>query len=102
MSKGNQINHNLYDVLRYPLLTEKTTRLSENNQVSFAVSPSSNKQQIKDAIAQVYGVKALAVNIVNQKGKQKRFKGKLGVRGDLKKAYVTLEKGKTIDIASGI
>lgn len=102
MSKDNQVNHNLYDVLRYPLLTEKTTRLSENNQVSFAVRSSSNKQQIKDAIAQVYGVKVLAVNIVNQKGKQKRFKGKLGVRSDLKKAYVTLEKGETIDIASGI
>lgn len=102
MSKTNQINHNLYDVIRFPLLTEKSTRLSENSQVSFVVSNSSTKQSVKDAVSLIYGVNVLAVNIVNQKGKQKRFKGKLGVRGDVKKAYVTLEKGKTIDIASGI
>lgn len=97
-----QLNYKLYDIIQYPLITEKTTQLTSFNQVAFIVNNDSTKQQIKDAVELVYSVKVSEVNTINQKGKQKRFKGRVGIRGDVKKAIVTLQKGQTIDIASGI
>lgn len=102
MTKNNKVNFNLYDVIRHPLVTEKTTRLSEVNQVAFVVSRDSTKPQIKQAIELVYDVKVEAVNTVVQKGKTKRFRGHEGQRSDVKKAFVTLAKGQTIDMASGV
>ena len=102
MTKNNKVNFNLYDVIRYPLVTEKTTRLSEVNQVAFVVSRDSTKPQIKQAIELVYDVKVEAVNTVVQKGKTKRFRGREGQRTDVKKAFITLAKGQTIDMASGV
>jgi large subunit ribosomal protein L23 len=99
---GSQVNYKLYDVIHSPLITEKATKLTEVNQVAFVVNTAANKQEIKDAVELAYNVKVTAVNTINQKGKQKRFRGKLGVRSDVKKALVTLDKGQTIDIASGI
>jgi large subunit ribosomal protein L23 len=101
-NKMTKIQYNLYDVIRYPLVTEKATHLSNFSQVAFAVCKESTKQQVKDAVELVYGVKVLTVNTLNQKGKQKRFKGRLGVRGDVKKAIVTLQQDQNIDISSGI
>jgi len=97
-----QLNYKLYDIIQYPLITEKTTQLTNFNQVAFVVNNDSTKQQIKDAVELVYSVKVSEVNTINQKGKQKKFKGRVGIRGDVKKAIVTLQKGQTIDIASGI
>lgn len=97
-----QLNYKLYDIIQYPLITEKTTLLTNFNQVAFVVNNDSTKQQIKDAVELVYSVNVLDVNTINQKGKQKRFKGRVGIRGDVKKAIVTLQKGQTIDITSGI
>ena len=68
----------------------------------FEVSPSSNKPSIKKAIEEIFGVKVKAVNVLNQKGKVKRFRGIMGRRSDVKKAIVTLEKDHTIDLAGGI
>lgn len=102
MKNKGQVKHSLFDVIRYPLITEKTTNISEHNKIVFVVSNAANKQDVKNAVHLVYGVNVVSVNIINQKGKQKRFRGRLGVRSDIKKAYVTIEQGQTIDIASGI
>lgn len=102
MTKSNKVNFNLYDVIRHPLVTEKTTRMSEHNQVAFVVMRDSTKPQIKQAVELAYNVKVEAVNTIVQKGKTKRFRGHQGHRSDVKKAFVTLAKGQTIDMASGV
>ena len=90
-----------YDIIRKPLVTEKSTMASENGAVVFEVSIDSNKPQIKEAVEALFGVKVKAVNTSITKGKQKRFKGVLGRRRDVKKAFVTLEDGNTIDVTTG-
>ena len=92
----------LYDVIRKPIITEKATRASEANAVVFEVAIDANKPQIKEAVEGLFGVKVKAVNTSITKGKVKRFRGKLGVRKDVKKAYVTLEEGNTIDVSTGL
>jgi large subunit ribosomal protein L23 len=91
-----------YDVIRKPVITEKATMASEANAVVFEVAPDAAKPQIKQAIEEVFGVKVKAVNTVVTKGKQKRFRGIKGRRNDVKKAYVTLEEGNTIDVTTGL
>ena len=91
-----------YDIIRKPLVTEKSTMASENGAVVFEVSIDSNKPQIKEAVEALFGVKVKAVNTSITKGKQKRFKGVLGRRRDVKKAFVTLEDGNTIDVKTGL
>ncbi|WP_306153932.1 50S ribosomal protein L23 [Roseovarius sp. MMSF_3281] len=91
-----------YDVIRKPVITEKATMASENNAVVFEVHMDANKPQIKEAIEALFGVKVKAVNTSITKGKQKRFRGQLGRRNDVKKAYVTLEEGNTIDVTTGL
>ena len=90
-----------YDVIRKPVITEKATMTSENNAVVFEVSMDSNKPQIKEAVEALFGVKVKAVNTTITKGKNKRFRGRPGTRKDVKKAYVTLEEGNTIDVSTG-
>ena len=91
-----------YDIIRKPLVTEKSTMASENGAVVFEVSIDSNKPQIKEAVEALFGVKVKAVNTSITKGKQKRFKGVLGRLKDVKKAFVTLEDGNTIDVTTGL
>ena len=91
-----------YDVIRKPVITEKTTMASENGAVVFEVAIDANKPQIKEAVESLFDVKVKAVNTVVTKGKVKRFRGKLGTRKDVKKAYVTLEDGNTIDVSTGL
>ena len=95
-------NAQQYDVIRKPIITEKTNMASENGAVVFEVAIDSNKPQIKDAVEALFGVKVKAVNTTITKGKVKRFKGGLGRRKDVKKAYVTLEEGNTIDVTTGL
>ncbi|MCK8464435.1 50S ribosomal protein L23 [Aliiroseovarius sp. S1339] len=92
----------LYDVIRKPLITEKATMASENGAVVFEVAIGANKPQIKEAVETLFGVKVKAVNTSITKGKVKRFRGQLGKRKDVKKAYVTLEEGNTIDVTTGL
>ncbi|MCI2399670.1 50S ribosomal protein L23 [Aliiroseovarius subalbicans] len=92
----------LYDVIRKPIITEKATMASENGAVVFEVSIDANKPQIKEAVETLFGVKVKAVNTTITKGKVKRFRGQLGKRKDVKKAYVTLEEGNTIDVSTGL
>jgi large subunit ribosomal protein L23 len=91
-----------YDVIRSPVVTEKSTNLSEHNQVVFDVAIDATKPQIKAAVEALFEVKVKAVNTLVRKGKVKRFRNRLGVRNDVKKAVVTLIEGQTIDISSGI
>ena len=92
----------LYDVIRKPIITEKATMASENNAVVFEVNIAANKPMIKEAVETLFGVKVKAVNTTITKGKVKRFSGQLGTRKDVKKAYVTLEEGNTIDVSTGL
>jgi large subunit ribosomal protein L23 len=92
----------LYDVIRKPIITEKATRASENGAVVFEVSIDANKPQIKEAVEALFGVKVKAVNTAITKGKTKRFRGTAGKRKDVKKAYVTLEEGNSIDVSTGL
>ncbi|MFD0859198.1 50S ribosomal protein L23 [Roseovarius aquimarinus] len=91
-----------YDVIRKPVVTEKATMASENGAVVFEVAIDSNKPQIKEAVEALFGVKVKAVNTTITKGKSKRFRGQMGRRADVKKAYVTLEEGNTIDVTTGL
>jgi large subunit ribosomal protein L23 len=91
-----------YDTILFPVITEKTTILSEFNQVVFEVPLSASKPEIKEAVETLFKVKVTAVNTLRHKGKTKRFRGIPGRRKDVKKAIVTLKDGDTIDIATGL
>jgi large subunit ribosomal protein L23 len=92
----------MYEVIRRPMVTEKSTMASEHNQVAFEVAMSASKPEIKAAVEGLFSVKVKAVNTLRQDGKTKRFRGRLGRRSDFKKAYVTLEEGHSIDVSTGI
>ena len=91
-----------YDIIKKPVITEKATMASEAGAVVFQVAKSATKPQIKEAVEAVFGVKVKAVNTTITKGKAKKFRGRPGERSDVKKAYVTLEEGNTIDVSSGL
>lgn len=92
----------MYEVLRAPLITEKSTRISEHNQVVFEVSLDATKPEIRAAVEGLFKVKVDAVNTLYVKGKAKRWRGRLGRRSDFKKAVVTLAEGQSIDVTSSI
>ncbi len=100
MAKDAQPVH--YDTIVAPVITEKSTYLSEENKVVFKVAIDASKPQIKDAVEQLFGVTVTAVNTVVVKGKTKRFRGIKGRRSDVKKAIVTLKDGQSIDVATGL
>ena len=91
-----------YATILAPVITEKSTKLSEHNQVVFKVPGTATKPQIKKAVEELFKVKVKAVNTTITKGKAKKFKGRAGERSDKKKAYVTLEAGNTIDVSTGL
>ena len=91
-----------YDLIRRPIITEKSTNASENGAVVFEVAIGATKPEIKKAIEELFKVKVKGVNTTVLKGKSKRFRGKPGRRKDIKKAYVMLEDGNTIDVPTGL
>ena len=91
-----------YDAILSPVITEKATLLTENNQVVFYVPLVASKPQIKEAVEALFKVKVKAVNTIRVEGKFKRFRGQIGKRSDFKKAVVTLNEGDTIDISTGL
>ena len=97
MSQGR-----MYDLIRSPVVTEKSTLGSQHNQVTFRVPLDATKPEIKAAVEGVFKVKVTAVNTLRQLGKTKRFKGHVGQRSDFKKAMVTLAEGHTIDVTTGV
>ena len=100
MSKD--VKERWYDIILGPLVTEKSTQGSENNQVTFKVSLDASKPEIKKAVEGLFEVKVKKVNTIRMKGKIKRFKGHLGKRSNWKKAIVSLVEGETIDMMTGI
>jgi large subunit ribosomal protein L23 len=91
-----------YDVIRRPVVTEKSTNASEHGQIVFDVAIDATKTQIKEAVEGLFSVKVKAVNTLVRKGKTKRFRNRLGERNDMKKAIVTLVDGQSIDISTGL
>ena len=102
MAKAKTIDARHYDVILAPVITEKSTLLSENDAVVFKVANDATKPAIKAAVEALFDVKVLSVNTLVTKGKTKRWKGQPYKRSDSKKAIVTLKDGDTIDITSGI
>ncbi|MDR1390821.1 MAG: 50S ribosomal protein L23 [Holosporales bacterium] len=91
-----------YDIIRYPLMTEKSTMILEKaNAYVFVVDKTSNKTEIKEAVERVFEVKVVSVNTIVSKGKNKIFKGRRGKRGDFKKAIVRLKFGDKIELGVG-
>ena len=93
---------NQYDIILSPVITEKSTKLSEANQVVFRVALDATKPAIAKAVEGLFKVKVKAVNTVLVKGKKKLFRGKPFTRSDFKKAVVTLAEGYQIDITTGL
>ena len=91
-----------FDIIRRPIITEKATMASESGTLAFEVAMECSKKEIKTAIEDLFSVKVKAVNTLIIKGKTKRFRGQLGRRRNMKKAYITLEEGNTIDVNSGL
>ena len=91
-----------YDVIRRPVITERSTAVSEHNKVLFQVAPSATKSQIKAAVESLFKVKVKSVNTLIRKGKNKRFRGIAGRTGDTKRAIVTLQEGQMIDVTTGL
>jgi large subunit ribosomal protein L23 len=98
----NRINSSDMLVIKHHLMTEKTNTVSESNQIVFLVDRKSTKDQIKRAVEELFNVKVKAVNTLIQKGKNKVFKGRQGMRSDVKKAYVRLEDGHKIELGAGV
>ena len=90
------------EVIRAPVVTERSTLLGEHNQIVFLVDLHASKPVIKTSVEELFKVKVKAVNTLRRKGKVKRFRGLPGRRKDTKKAIVTLEEGHSIDIATGL
>ena len=92
----------MYTIIRSPVITEKATNLSEKGQFAFRVSIDATKPEIKAAVEGLFNVTVVDVNTVVQKGKTKRFRGRPGQRSDVKKAYVRLAEGQSIDFTTGL
>ena len=93
---------NIYNIIKNPVVTEKTTKIAENNQFVFKVDVSSSKESIKMAIEKIFKVKVKNINTIKIKGKTKVFKGTKGRRADYKKAIVSLKEGENLDYSGGI
>ena len=90
------------DIVLSPVVTEKTTALSEHNQYAFRVARGATKPQIREAVETLFSVKVAGVNTIVVKGKTKRFRGRIGRRSDVKKAIVTLAEGERLDAMAGV
>ena len=92
----------LYDKVLCPVVTEKSTTLSQYNQVAFKVDVNSSSIEIKNAIEKLFKVNVIKVNIINRKPKLKMRQGRKSIKSGYKKAIVTLKKGQSIDLTTGI
>ena len=93
---------NIYDKILSPVVTEKSTNMSEFNKVTFKVPLSSNKNSLKKSIEKLFKVNVTKVNIVNKKTRIKVSRGKKIKKKGYKKAIVTLKKGQNIDLSTGL
>jgi len=93
---------NLYDSILSPLVTEKSTNLSEINKVVFKVNSSADKKSIKKSIEKIFKVNVIKINIINKQRRIKIARGKKAKVQGYKKAIITLKKGQNIDLTTGI
>ena len=93
---------NLLDIIVSPAVTEKATSLSEFNKMVFKVRKDASKNLIKKSIEKIFKVNVIKINTINIKGKTKLVRGKKSIKAGYKKAIVTLKKGQSIDLATGI
>lgn len=87
-----------YDIIRRPIVSEKSVLASNSNAVVFEVAKGASKSEIKEAVESLFSVKVHSVNVLNYKGKKVRFRGFPGKQKSIKKAYVRLVEGYTIDV----
>ena len=92
----------MYDIVRSPVITEKSTAASEHSQVTFRVPLTATKREVRAAVEGLFSVNVTAVNTIRVMGKLKRVRGRPGRRSDYKKAVVTLREGQRIDVTTGI
>tara|TARA_Y100000590_G_scaffold92587_1_gene104743 strand:- start:813 stop:1106 length:294 start_codon:yes stop_codon:yes gene_type:complete len=90
------------DQIISPNVTEKATSLSEHNKIVFKVHKGANKKSIKKSIEKIFKVKVVKINTINLKGKTKIIRNKKAFKPSYKKAIITLKKGQTIDLSSGV
>jgi len=93
---------NLYDSILSPVVTEKSTNLSELNKVVFKVNSSADKKSIKKSIEKIFKVNVIKINIINKQRRIKIARGKKAKVRGYKKAIITLKKGQNIDLTTGI
>ena len=93
---------NLYDSILSPIVTEKSTNLSEINKVVFKVNSLANKKSIKKSIEKIFKVNVIKINIINKQRRIKIARGKKAKVRGYKKAIITLKKGQNIDLTTGI
>jgi len=91
-----------FEILRRPLITERSTDLQEDGRYTFEVATEATKHQIKWAVEEAFSVKVIKVNTMNVKGKHKRFGPRVTLQKSWKKALVTLAPGQTITIFEGV
>ena len=92
----------LYDKILSPLVTEKSTNLSEQNKIIFKVPSKANKKNIKSNIEKIFKVNVTKVNIINKQSRTKFTRGRKVKVSGFKKAIITLKKGQSIDLTTGI
>jgi large subunit ribosomal protein L23 len=100
--KRSVSDERLYDIIRRPVVTEKSTSIGQYGQVVFEVAIDATKPEIKYAIETIYKVTVMDVNTLINKGKRTVFKGRRGQRSDRKKAIVTVREGQFIDVTAGV
>ena len=99
---GNYVNMHLYEVLRRPLITEKTTLLQERNGYAFEVAHKATKPQVKEAVEKAFKVKVVRVNVMTVPGKMRRIGRRLVMTPSWKKAIVILKEGQKIEFFEGV
>ena len=92
----------LYDKILTPVITEKTTNLSEQNKVVFKVPVTANKKNLKTNIEKIFKVNVTKINIVNKQNRTKLTRGRKVKVSGFKKAIITLKKGQSIDLTTGV
>ena len=92
----------LYDKILFPVVTEKSTNLSEMNKITFKVPDGANKKNLKKNIEKIFKVNVTKINIINKQNRTKLTRGKKVKVSGYKKAIITLKKGQSIDLTTGI
>ena len=93
---------NLYDSILSPVVTEKSTNLSELNKIVFKVPDGANKKNLKKNIEKIFKITVVKINIINKQSRKKITRGKKVKIAGYKKAIITLKKGQSIDLATGV